>query len=277
MNVTILGVDATGRHVAQSCAIAAHPVSIHANHPSDAMDAIDAVEHALEKQGHHQRTLDATTGLRAAVRGADIVIETTTTDEAALHDLFAEIETFVGSETLLATSAPTVSLADVTTGLGYPERVLGLRFHDDASMVEIVSTDQTSRETVERAISFVESLDAVALAVQETPGMVSERLIAALEVEAMRLLADGVASAETIDELLVTGYDHPIGPLERADRNGLGKRLELLEYLASELGEQYRPPELLRQRVAVGKTGMDAGEGFYIWEQGEPVKSAIEH
>lgn len=274
MNVTILGVAETGRAIAKACASAGHTVSIYADHPSDAMDAIDLIERRLEDEEVMDPDLDGTTGLRAAITGADIVIETVEDDEAALRELLWEIEMVVDADTIIATSQPTMSIEAVGNGLDSPERLVGLRFQEKRDLVEVVGTDTTAPDVIDRISAFIEEIELVPVYVSDTPGMVSDRLVAALEVEAMRLLDSGVADAETIDELLVTGHGHPVGPLERADRIGLDHRLEELSYLAEELGERYQPPDILESRVALGKTGEDVGEGFYVWERGDPIKSA---
>jgi len=163
------------------------------------------------------------------------------------------------------------------SALDHPGRALGLRVHsDDTDAVEVVTADQTTGVTLDRATSFVEGLGATPLCVADTPGPVSGRLAVALEVEAMRLFEAGVAGVETIDDLMMEGYDHAVGPLEQADRVGLDRRLALLEYLADTVGTRYKPPDVLTERVAAGKTGRHAGEGFYAWEGGEPVRPAVD-
>jgi len=280
MKVAVLGVGATGREVARLCVHGGNEVSIHAGDPSAAMDAIDVIERHLEEASDVRApdvALDATTGLAAAVSGAELVIETTVEDVDTLQERFAEVEDLVGRETILATSQSSVSVTTAAAGLDHPGRVLGLRVHpDDAALVEVVTTDESEPDVFDRVASFVESIGATPLFVGDTPGPVSARLAVAMEVEAMRLLEAGIADVETIDDLLVTGYDHPVGPLERADRIGLDSRLDLLEYLVSEVGEHYRPPDVLAERVAVGKTGANAGEGFYVWENGEPTRPAVD-
>jgi len=277
MNVAVLGVGAAGRELSGLCVRGGNEVSIHAEDPSAAMDAIDVVERHLERTGGGGGSLDATTGLTAAVSNVDLVIETSIDDVDRLGERFAEVEALVDRETLVATSQPSLSVTAAASALDHPGRGLGLRVHpDDTDVVEVVTAEQTTRETLDRAASFVEDLGARPLCVADTPGPVSGRLAVALEVEAMRLLEAGVAGVETIDDLLVDGYNHAVGPLERADRIGLDRRLSLLEYLTDAVGARYEPPEVLARRVARGKTGLNVGEGFYSWEGGEPVRPAVE-
>lgn len=274
MNVAVLGVGATGREVTGQFVRGGHDVSIHTGDPSAAMDAIDTVERRLDRPAE---ALDATTSLAAAVSDADLVVETGVDSAARLRERFEAVETLVDDETLVATAHPSLSVTAAATDLTRPGRALGLRLYpDDRPVVEVVVTEAASAETLDRAKTVVESLDATPLFVGDAPGPVSSRLAVALELEAMELLADGVAGVETIDELLVRGTDHETGPLERADRVGLDRRLDLLGHLASEVDDRYRPPDLLVDRVAVGKTGRAAGEGFYVWENGNPVRPAID-
>ncbi|MEQ8721346.1 MAG: 3-hydroxyacyl-CoA dehydrogenase family protein [Sandaracinaceae bacterium] len=99
--------------------------------------------------------------------------------------------------------------------------------------------------------------------VKDFPGFATSRLGVILGVEAIRMLESGVASAEDIDKAMELGYRHPMGPLKLGDLVGLDVRLAILEHLHKELGEQFRPPALLRQMVRAGKLGRKSGEGFY--------------
>lgn len=289
MNVAVLGADAAGRDVAQACAVGGYDVDLHADDATVVMDTIDVIERRLDdavetgalEPDERAAALDriqGTTGLEAAVSDADIVIETATADVGALQKRFAAIEDAVARETLVVTGRPSLSVTAAAAGLRHPDRALGLHFHRplETALVEVVVTEQTARTATDRAEAFVTGLGATPVLVRDIPGLASSRLTLALEVEAMRLVAEGVASVEAVDEVMTRGYDNPVGPLERADRAGLRARLDTLEYLAESLGERYRPPPLLVDLVEAGKTGADAGEGFYVWEGGEPTGTAIQ-
>ena len=103
------------------------------------------------------------------------------------------------------------------------------------------------------------------IVVKDFPGFATSRLGVAIGAEAIRMLEQGVASAEDIDTAMKLGYRHPMGPLELTDLVGLDVRLAILEHLHRELGEQFRPPALLRQLVRAGKLGRKSGEGFYTY------------
>lgn len=289
MNVAVLGAGPEGRDVASLCACAGHHVSIHADDATKAMDRIDDIERAIvdagaageiseSKEADAIDALEATTDLEAAVSDSDVVIETTITESEQLQERFAEIESVVDRKCLITTSTPDVSLTTAAAGLRQPDRGLGFDFLSlpETPVVAILIAEQSTAQPAAHAESFVKSLEATPVRVRDTVGVASTRLALALEAEAMRLVADGIADVEGVDTLLRQGREFPEGPLERADRAGLDSRLETLERLATAVGPRFEPPDVLHRLVEAGKTGVDVGEGFYRWESGEPVESALE-
>ena len=277
MHVAVLGADRLGRAVAQVCAVAGHEVSLHDDEANVVMDGIDAIEGRLPDDSDAVDRLSGTTGLDAAVGDAGVVVETGTTDATALQGKLADFEPMLDRETLVALAASGVSVTAAAAGLRHPDRAIGLQFRDplDAPLVEVVVADQTSQATADNARSFVDGLDRTPVVVRDAPGVVSTRAALALEAEAMRLVEDEVAGVAAVDDVLELGFDHASGPLEQADRAGLANRLDALEQLHTELGERFAPPEILRELVAAGKTGGPRGEGFYDWENGDPVDPAL--
>ncbi len=288
MDVAVLGAGPLGRGIAQVCARAGHHVNLQDDEANVVMDGIDVVERrlgdALEAGRLDGETRDAaldglegTTGLDAAVGDADVVIETRGGDASTIRERFAAVEDLTGRETLVATGTQGASVTAAAAGLRQPDRAVGLHLLDplDSPLVEVVVADQTTEDTADRALAFVEGLGSHPILVADAPGEVTARLALAQEVEAMRLVEEGVASVTAVDEALTLGYDAPTGALERADRAGLDRRLETLEVLAAELGDRFEPPAVLRDLVSSGRTGAGAGEGFYVWENNEPVESAL--
>jgi 3-hydroxybutyryl-CoA dehydrogenase len=111
----------------------------------------------------------------------------------------------------------------------------------------------------------VSALGKTPIVVRDSPGFASSRLGVALGLEAVRMVAEGVASAEDIDTAMTLGYKHAVGPLRLTDLVGLDVRLGIAEYLASKLGERFEAPALLREMVARGELGRKTGRGFYEW------------
>ena len=141
-------------------------------------------------------------------------------------------------------------------------------------LVEVVRGLGTSEKTIAFAVDFAKELGKTPIVVHDVPGFATSRLGVILGAEAMRMLEQGVASAADIDRGMELGYRHPMGPLKLTDLVGLDVRLAILEHLQREIGEQFRPPSLLRQMVRAGKLGKKSGEGFYRWENGEAKPKA---
>jgi RNA polymerase sigma factor (sigma-70 family) len=131
--------------------------------------------------------------------------------------------------------------------------VIGLHFFNPVpvmKLVEIVRGPETSDETVAASVEFARRLGKEPIVVRDSPGFATSRLGVVLGLEAIRMVEQGVASAEAIDKAMELGYNHPRGPLRLTDHIGLDVRLRIAEYLWGELGEdQYRPPELRNQGV----------------------------
>src|SRR5439155_12290022 len=120
----------------------------------------------------------------------------------------------------------------------------------------------TSEKTIERARSIAAAIGKTSILVNDAPGFATSRLGVVLGAEAMRMLEAGVASAADIDRAMELGYRHPMGPLKLTDLVGLDVRLAILEHLHREVGEQFRPPGILRRMVRAGRLGKKTGEGF---------------
>ncbi|WP_302082592.1 3-hydroxyacyl-CoA dehydrogenase family protein [Salinibaculum rarum] len=285
MHVAVLGAGTMGHGIAQVSAMAGHDVWIRDIDESIVDDGLAAIESNLDAgierdkvtESEAAATLDrltGTTSLADAVTGADLVVEAVPEDMDIKHDTMTEIEENVERDTLIASNTSSLSLTEIASALEYPGRAVGLHFFNPVhimGLVEIVVAEQTSEETVDRAHEFVDGIDKTPVEVTDSPGFASSRLGVSLGVEAMRMVQEGVADPSDIDTAMELGYNHPMGPIELGDVVGLDVRLDILEYLREELGERFRPPQILKRKVRAGKLGKKTGEGFYVWEDGEIV------
>jgi 3-hydroxybutyryl-CoA dehydrogenase len=132
-------------------------------------------------------------------------------------------------------------------------------------LVEIIRGDNTSDETIQTAKKFAESLGKVPITTaKEAPAGIVSRVLAGLLNEAAVVYADGIASAEDIDEAMKLGAGLPMGPLALIDMIGLDIHLAKMETLYRKLeDDRYKPPEIIRKMIAEGKLGKKSGEGFY--------------
>lgn len=202
--------------------------------------------------------------------GAELVIEAVPERIALKQELLAEAERLVPVDTVLASNTSSLSVSTIAEVLEHPERAIGLHFFNPVPvmrLIEIVCGNVTSPEIVARSRSFAEQLGKVPILVRDTPGFATSRLGVVLGLEAMRMLEQGVASAEDIDRAMELGYNHPMGPLRLTDLVGLDVRLAIADHLHATLGgDTYAAPEVLRRMVAEGKLGQKSGQGFYRWE-----------
>ena len=134
-----------------------------------------------------------------------------------------------------------------------------------SKLVEVVTAPRTDETVTRRVRDWVRALGKTDVVVRDSPGFATSRLGVLLGLEAIRMLEEGVADAEAIDNAMELGYRHPMGPLRSTDLVGLDVRLAIAEYLHSTLGERFAPPRLLRDKVAAGELGRKTGRGFFEW------------
>ncbi|KOX94195.1 3-hydroxybutyryl-CoA dehydrogenase [Haloarcula rubripromontorii] len=288
MHVAILGAGTMGHGIAQVSAMAGHDVFLRDIESDIVDDGLAAIESNLEEGIAREKVseptaeatlnrLTGTTSLEEAVTGADLVVEAVPEDMEIKHETLTDVESHVDPATLIASNTSSLSLTEIASVLDHPERAIGLHFFNPVhimALVEIVVAEQTSPETVARAREFVSGIDKTPVEVADAPGFASSRLGVSLGVEAMRMVQEGVATPQDIDTAMELGYNHPMGPIELGDVVGLDVRLDILEYLRAELGERFRPPQILKRKVRAGKLGKKSGEGFYVWEDGDIVDTS---
>jgi 3-hydroxybutyryl-CoA dehydrogenase len=210
---------------------------------------------------------------RATLADRDLVIEAIPEIPELKAAALRDVESLLGAHAVLATNTSSLSIDDLAAHLTRPERFLGLHFFNPvpvSTLVEVVAGAATDPTLVATAGDWVRALGKTPVTVRDAPGFASSRLGVALALEAIRMLEQGVASAEDIDAAMVLGYKHATGPLRTTDVVGLDVRLGIAEYLHAQLGERFEPPALLREMVATGKLGRKTGEGFFVWDQGQP-------
>jgi len=216
-----------------------------------------------------ERALTTSTDI-AAFAECDLVIEAVPEDRAVKADALTRVGAVLGESAALASNTSSISIDDLAAHLDRPDRFLGLHFFNPvpaSALVEIVVGSATAPALVDSAKSWVAALAKTPVVVRDSPGFASSRLGVALALEAIRMLEEGVASAEDLDAAMELGYRHPMGPLRTTDVVGLDVRLGIAEELHATLGERFAPPELLRRLVAEGSLGRKTGRGFYEWSE----------
>lgn len=207
----------------------------------------------------------------AAFADCALVVEAVPEDAELKRQALERVERATPDSTVLASNTSSIPIDELAAPLRRPGRFVGLHFFNPvpaSALVEIVRGRATDDEVVDAARGWVDALGKTPIVVRDSPGFASSRLGVALGLEAIRMLEEGIATAEDIDAAMTLGYRHPIGPLRTTDLVGLDVRLGIAEELHARLGERFAPPELLRRMVAEGRLGRKTGEGFYRWENG---------
>ncbi|WP_433389132.1 3-hydroxyacyl-CoA dehydrogenase family protein [Micromonospora sp. KLBMP9576] len=172
---------------------------------------------------------------------------------------------------LLGSNTSSIPIAALAEGLARPERFVGLHFFNPVwamALLEVVVGPATAEETTAEAVALAGRLGKDPVVVRDLPGFATSRLGVTLGLEAIRMVADGVASPADIDKAMVLGYRHPVGPLELTDLVGLDVRLDIARTLQAAYGDRFAPPPLLVEMVGAGHLGKKSGQGFYRWEGG---------
>jgi 3-hydroxybutyryl-CoA dehydrogenase len=211
--------------------------------------------------------LPATT-IADAVKSAELVIEAAPEDMSLKVKIFADVVANAPKSAILASNTSSLSITELGQRIGEAERTIGLHFFNPPpvmQLLEIVRGVSTSEATIARCRGIAERIGKTSILVNDTPGFATSRLGVILGAEAMRMLETGVASAADIDRAMELGYRHPMGPLKLTDLVGLDVRLAILEHLQREIGDQFRPPTILRRLVRAGHLGKKTGRGFYVW------------
>ena len=176
------------------------------------------------------------------------------------------VEANLREDAWLASNTSSLSIDGLAAELQRPERFCGMHFFNPvpaSKLVEIVVGERTGQDMQDLTAQWVAGLGKTPVTVKDAPGFASSRLGVALGLEAIRMVEEGVASPEDIDNAMVLGYKHPVGPLALTDIVGLDVRLGIAEYLEKELGPRFAPPQLMRDMVERGELGKKSGKGFY--------------
>lgn len=280
--VAVIGAGTMGHGIAQVCAMAGCTTRLTDVAQAQIDTGLAKIAANLEKgvargklsEAVMRETLARVSGvasLEDAVRGAALVVEAAPEKLELKRDLFTRVAAVVDETTVLGSNTSSLSITDIAEPIPNPGRVIGLHFFNPVhimKLLEIVVGAHTDEGVTARMRAFAERIGKQPIVVQDAPGFATSRLGLVIGLEAIRMVEQGVASAEDIDKAMTLGYGFPMGPLKLTDLVGLDVRLSIAEYLAEKLeqGEHFRPPQLLRDMVAEGKLGKKSGQGFYTWD-----------
>lgn len=197
----------------------------------------------------------------------DLVIEAAVENMQIKKQIFTELDEICGADTILATNTSSLSITEVASATNRPHKVIGMHFFNPApimKLVEVIKGIATSQETCDRVKEIAESIGKQPVEVTEAPGFVVNRILVPMINEAFGILAEGIASPENIDQAMMLGANHPMGPLALGDLIGLDVCLAIMDVLYNETGDpKYRAHSLMRKYVRAGWLGRKSGRGVY--------------
>ena len=279
-SVTVIGAGAMGRGIAQVFAQSGYTVFLHDSFPAAIESASQQIKKLLDRAVEKGKlSADQAASTMERIKPVDIlakaepcslVVEAVTEDVDVKIELLQSAQSILLDDGILASNTSSISITRLAAATDHPDRFIGMHFFNPVpvmKLVEVVRGLQTSDETTTRTIETAKTLGKTPVECNDHPGFVSNRVLMPMINEAIFTLQDGVADAESIDNIMKLGMAHPMGPLALADLIGLDVCLHILEVLHRELGEdRYRPCPLLRKLVAAGRLGRKSKQGFFSYE-----------
>ena len=279
MKVLIIGSGTMGVGIAQVIASNNHQVILHDIEENALKRGIETMNKNLTKLVSKDKISEEmketilsqvhiTTDLNDA-KDVSLVIEAAVENMVIKKKIFAELDRIMHPEAILATNTSSLSITELAASTKRPERVIGLHFFNPApvmKLVEVINGLTTSDETFKTVYAFIDEIKKTPVEVKEAPGFVVNRILVPMINEAIGVLADGVATKEAIDQAMMLGANHPIGPLALADLIGNDVVLAIMDVLYEEFKDpKYRAHPYLRKMVRGGLLGRKTGMGFYTY------------
>ena len=218
------------------------------------------------------QNISTITSLEEGVSAADLVVEAATENEQLKLSIFQQIDKAAPQHCILASNTSSISITKIAAATQRPHQVIGMHFMNPVpvmKLVEVINGYATAKDVSDTIIELSRQLGKIPCVVNDYPGFVANRILMPMINEAIHSLYEGVAGVEEIDTVMKLGMAHPMGPLQLADFIGLDVCLSILQVLHQGFGNpKYAPCPLLVNMVMAKKTGVKAGEGFYLYTPG---------
>ena len=281
-SVAVIGAGTMGSGIAQVCAQTGWETRLYDAFPDSLekgmlsigefwRNGISRGKNTEEEVKNWSNKLVAYNDLEGALSGVDIVIEAIPEKIDLKRSIFRKIEELVPENAILATNTSGLRISEIASAVKTPERLVGMHFFNPVpimKLLEVIKHDLASDDIVKEVIEIGEEMGKTTIVVGDIPGFATSRLGVVLGNEAIRMLAEGVASASDIDTAMKLGYRHPMGPLELSDLVGLDVRRDILNNLAESFNDSsYLPHPLLDRLVESGELGKKTGRGIYDWSE----------
>ena len=287
LKIGVVGGGLMGHGIAYLFAAAGHRVAVFepaADIRASLPQRLRAIADLLGDDAALLQRIEAHDTFARAMPGATFVFEAAPEKLALKQKIFAELESVVAPETILASNSSAIPSTEIGRHLAHRQRVIGTHFWNPphlVPLVEVVQNEKTSDDVVRRTMELLRQTGKIPVHVRrDIPGFVGNRLQHAMKREAIALVAAGVCDAETVDTVVKAGFGARtavLGPMEQSDLVGLDLALDIAEVLYQHLDRTPGPHPLLRDKVKAGKLGMKSGEGFRKWtpQQADAVRARL--
>jgi 3-hydroxybutyryl-CoA dehydrogenase len=278
--VGIIGAGTMGNGIAQACAVSNVNVLMLDINEAAVERGIKTVSGSLDRlikkekmtEGGKATALSLIRGTTnmADLKDADFIIEAATENEPLKRKILKDVDAIARPEVIIATNTSSITITGLAASTSRPDKFIGMHFFNPVPMmalVEIIRGLATSDETYAATEELSRRLGKSPICVKNNPGFVVNRILCPMINEAIFVLAEGLASAEDIDNGMRLGTNQPIGPLALADMIGLDTMLSVMEVFYDGFNDsKYRPAPLLKEMVAAGYLGRKTGRGFYVYK-----------
>ncbi|WP_342513264.1 3-hydroxybutyryl-CoA dehydrogenase [Sporosarcina sp. FSL K6-1522] len=277
--VMVIGAGQMGGGIAQVCAQAGFDVTLNDIKEESYTKGLAVITKNLSRNVEKGRMTEEE---KAAVLGritksldlqdaekVDIVIEAAVENMDIKRSIFAKLDSIAPAHAILASNTSSLPITEIAAATNRPEKVIGMHFMNPVpvmQLVEIIRGLATEDDVYKAVEDMTVKLAKTPVEVNDFPGFVANRVLMPMINEAIYTLYEGVATIESIDEVMKLGMNHPMGPLQLADFIGLDTCLYIMETLHEGFGDsKYRPCPLLRKYVKAGWLGKKSGRGFYVY------------
>ena len=279
--IAVMGSGTMGNGIAQVAAMSGYEVVMRDVDDKAIGRGLELISRSLArftKSGKltDQQALDVrdrittTTDLQAALDAADYVMEAIPEILDLKQALFKQMDELAPPGLILGTNTSQLSITSIAAATKHPERVIGTHWFNPPVMmrlIEVVKGVETSEETLQTTLDLCQKLGKETVVCRDSQGFITSRAIMAFRLECIRILEEGIATKEDIDKAIKLGLNHPMGPFELSDFNGLDIGYHSALAMTEVFGERFRPPMIYRNMINAGRLGRKTGKGWYDYDR----------
>jgi 3-hydroxybutyryl-CoA dehydrogenase len=281
--VGVVGAGTMGAGIAQIAALGGYETRLHDPVPAALETGIERMRTALTKgvaKGLWSESEAEEASARAGAAAhfeelgeCDLVVEAAPEDLELKRGLFAALAETCGSGAILATNTSSLPVTAISEGVPAPERIVGMHFFNPPALmrlVEVVATERSGPAALDATTEAGRRMGRTPIRAKDSPGFIANRLARPFSLESLRMLAEGIADAETIDRIVRIGGGFRMGPFELIDLIGLDVNLSVARSFYRQGGEpeRWRPSPVQERMVGEGHLGRKSGKGFYEYGDG---------